>query len=405
MKGTEQFIQKICKQIEIAVNRKILGFPDAIWLSDIFKQKKIPISASTVARMFGLTAAASKPYKSTLDHLAKFLEYDNWENYVEDQSKHHFSANHFLTEEADGFSQSVLEMALHLKRYDAVQIMLEKYTYFENNAVHFSTANLIGKYVKINQYDEELLKVLANSKAGQSLFYECFVDEENENDYFAKALFTHYLPKVTNEQDIFFVYSYLLAQYSYSGTIQNDVIEEYKKVAKNIHIEKQHYHLLSRYFECNILIDGIENKLQTNVKNYLNEISKYALSIEKNEWLLARSIRVLLHFGLKKELLNHIAFNEIVNTTMMKKSKSKNSSALYIIQLYWLYSNSENTITYQPFHLSIDYLQGNSKERIAIESATACLYSDETIKKLIEDNLMHYCVNTKMKWILNLMFH
>ena len=212
MNGTEKYIQKICKQIEIAVNRKIIGFSDAIWLSDIFKQKKFPISASTVARMYGLTAAASKPYKSTLDHLAKFLEYDNWENYVEDQSKHHFSSNHFLTEEANGFSQSVLEMALHLKRYDAVQIMLEKYTYFENNDVHFSTANLIGKYVKINQYDEE-----------------------NENDYFAKALFTHYLPKVTNKQDIFFVYSYLLAQYSYSGTIQKDLIEEYKRVAKNIH--------------------------------------------------------------------------------------------------------------------------------------------------------------------------
>lgn len=405
MNGTEKFIQKICKQIEIAVNKPVKGFPDAIWLSDVFKQKKLPISASTVARIYGLTTATSKPYKSTLDNLAKFLEYDNWENYVEDQSKHHFSANHFLAEKGDGFSQSVLEMALHLKRYDAVQIMLEKYTYFENNPVHFSTANLIGKYVKINKYDEELLIVLANSKAGQSLFYECFVDEENDNEYFSKALFTYYLPKITNKEDVFFVYSYLLAQHSYSETIQKDFIKEYKDITKTIAIDKLHYHLLSRYFECSILIDGIENKLQAKVQKYLNTISSYALSLEKNEWLLARSIRALLYFGLKKELLNHVPFNEIVNTTMMKKSKFKNSAALYIIQLYWLYSNSENTITYQPFHLSIDYLQGNSTERIAIESATACLYADGSTKTLIEENLMQYCAGTKMKWILNLMFH
>lgn len=405
MKGTEKFIQKICKQIEIAVNRAINGFPDAVWLSDVFKQKKLQMSASTIARMYGLTNATSKSYKSTLDNLAKFLEYDNWENYVDDQSTYHFSSNHFLTEEADGFSQSVLEMALHLKRFDTVQIMLEKYNYFESNPVHFATANLIGKYVKKHNYDETLLMVLANTIAGQRLFYECFVDEENDNEYFSKALFTYYLPKVTIEKDVFFVYSFLLAQHSYSGTIQKDFIKEYQTLTKTIDIENLHYHLQSRYFECYMLIDGIEDRLHNNVENYLNRISHFASIREKNEWLLARSIRAILHFGLKKELLNHVQFNEIVNTMMMKKSKSKNSAALYIIQLYWLFSNSDKTVTYQPFHLSIDYLQGNSKERIAIESATASLYSEGNSKKLIEENLIDYCASTKMKWILNLMFH
>ena len=403
MKGTEKFIQKICKQIETAVNRSIKGFPDAIWLSDLFKQKRIPVSASTFARLYGLTITSSKPYLSTLDNLAKFLEYDNWENYVEDQTNHHFSANHFLTEEAKGFSQSVLEMALHLQRYDTVQMLLEKYTYFENNPVHFSTANLIGKYVKKNDYDEALLIVLANSKAGRSLFYECFVDEENGS--FSEALLNYYLPKVTTKQDIFFVYGYLLAQKGYSGSIEKSLKKKYQELLSNLDIKKLHYHLLSRYFECNILIDGLENKLQSKVINYLDSISNYAISINKNEWLLARNIRVLLHFGFKKELLNHILFNEIVNTTIMKKSQNKKSAALYIIQLYWLYSNKEDTIAYQPFHLSIDYLQGNSIERIAIESATASLYSKGKTKKQIEENLKQFCTNAKMKWIINLFYN
>lgn len=369
----------------------------------MFKQKKIPVSASTFARLYGLTITSSKPYFSTLDNLAKFLEYDNWENYVEDQSKHHFSANHFLTEEAKGFSQSVLEMALHLRRYNTVQMLLEKYTYFENNPVHFSTANLIGKYVKRNNYDEALLTVLANSKAGRSLFYECFVDEEN--DSFSKALFNYYLPKVTTKQDVFFVYSYLLAQKGYAGSIEELFIKKYQELLSTLDIKKLHYHLLSRYFECNILIDGLENKLQSKITHYLDNISNHALYINKNEWLLARNIRALLHFGFKKELLNHISFNEIVNTTIMKKSQNKKSAALYIIQLYWLYSNKEDTIAYQPFHLSIDYLQGNSIERIAIESATASLYSKGKTKRQIEENLKQFCSNAKMKWITNLLFN
>ena len=405
MRVNEKYINQICKQIEMSVNRSIKGYPDAIGLAELFNKKKLPISASTFARLYGITTPIVKPYLSTLDNLAKFLEYDNWENYLEDQAKHHFSSNHFLTEEANGFSQSVLEMALHLKRYDDVQAILERYTYFENNPVHFSTANLIGRYVKINKYDEKLLMVLANSKAGQSLFYECFVDEENDNGYFSKALFNYYLPKVTNKEDVFFVYSYLLAQDSYLETIQKDLIKKYKELTKTISIDKLHYHLFSRYFECSILIDGIENKLQANVQNYLNTISNYALSTDKNEWLLARSIKSILHFGFKNELLNHLQFNEIVNTTIMKKSKFKNSAALYLIQLYWLYVNSENRTTYQPFHLSIDYLQGNSKERMAIENATASLYAKGELIKLIEANLRSFCADSKLNWIINLLYN
>ncbi|MDI1317755.1 hypothetical protein [Flavobacterium sp.] len=401
----EKFIKQICNQIETAVNRSIKGFPDAVWLSDLFTLKKMPISASTIARLYGLTNSSQKPYLSTLDNLAKFLDYDNWVNYVEDQSKHYFNSNIFLTEETEGFSQSVLELALSLKRYDTVKMLLGKYPYFDNNPIHFSTANLIGKYVKKNNYDEDLLLVLANSKAGQSLFYECFVDDNNENNYFSNTLFTYYLPQVTNKHDIYFVYSYLLAQNIYSENWKKSFVKEYQELSKSINIKQLHYHLLSRYFECNILIDGMQGNLQKNVDDYLNTITNYALSIDKNEWLLARSIRALLHFGFKKELLNHLKFNEIINATIMKKRKSKNSGALYIIQLYWLYGNIENRLTYQPFHFSADYLQGNSVERIAIETATASLYSKGVIKKAIKENLKQYCANTKIKWIINLLYN
>ncbi len=405
MRGTEKFIKQICKQIEISVNRSIKSFPDAIWLSELFTKKKLPISASTFARLYGITTPISKPYLSTLDNLAKFLNYYNWENYVEDQTQHHFSSNYFLTEVGDGFSQSVLEMALCLKNYELVQTQLERYPYFEDNPVHFSTANLIGKYVRMHRYEDTLLQVLASTIAGQSLFYECFVDEDNENNNFSKAMLNHYLPKVPDFDTAFFVYSYIVAQGIYAGTIEKNMIIKYQKLLKETKVDDLHYHLLSRYFECSILLEGIEDKLTDTVQNYLDNIVHYASIKEKNEWLLARNIRAILHFGFKKELLNHTKFNELINETVMQKRQNKKSAALYILQLYWLYSSKQDTGSYQPFHLSIDYLQGNSKERIAIETATASLYAEGKLQKQLEENLKRYCAEAKLKWILNLLYN
>jgi hypothetical protein len=402
MKINPLHIERIVKQIEVSVNRSIKGFPDAVWLSDVFKQKRLAVSPSTIARLYGIVASSSKPYVSTLDTLARFLAYDNWENYVADQDRHHFNANFFLTEDTHGFSQSILELALQLQRYDTVQILLEKYTYFEHNPIHYATANLIGNYVKLHNYDENLLKVLAQTKAGRSLFYECFVDENNENRSFSEALFMHYLPRVATSHDVFFVYAYLLSQNCYAGIGDATIVKQYQKLAKTISVNELHYHLLSRYLECKIHIAAIENTLPKKAPILLDAITENANNHNKNEWIVARTIKALLHYGYKNELFSHVQFNEVVNAALMKKKKSKNSAALYIIQLYWLYSNKNDGLTYHPFHLAVDYLQGNSKERLAIESATAHFYAKGNTKKVIAENLTLYGAMTSMKWILNL---
>jgi hypothetical protein len=402
MKINALHIERIGKQIEVSVNRSITGFPDAVWLSDIFKDKRLSISPSTLARLYGIVSSASKPYLSTLDTLARFLEYENWENYVEDQSRYHFNANFFLNEDTHGFSQSVLELALQLKRFDTVQTLLEKYTYFDQNPIHFATANLIGNYVKHHNYNEELLSALANTKAGRSLFFECFVDENNENNAFSNALLKHYLPKVSNKQDIFFVYAYVLAQNAYASINDPSIVLKYKEILKTIPVHELHFHLLSRYLECEIHLAALENKLHRSMATIIEAITEHAYFQTKNEWILARTSKALLHYGYKDRLFKHPQFNEMVNTVLMKKRKSKNSAALYIIQLYWLYSKWNEGLSYHPFHLAVDYIQGNSKERIAIESATARFYAKGKLKGVIEENLKVYCQETNIKWILNL---
>lgn len=406
MNYKDKYIQQICEQIETSVNRKINSFPDTIWLSNLFELKNLFVSASTFARIYSLTKQKTKPTKATLDNLAKFLDYSNWENYLNYQAKYHSHSNMFLNEDANGFSKTNLEIALILKKYDNVKLELDKYEKFiPNNRIHFDIANLIGKYVKINKFDNELLIILAKSAAGRSLFYGCFVDEDNEKEYFSKAIYNYYLPQVPDFDNTLFVNSFVLAKKLYVGKNDTNLIKEYKNLIKNINLEKLHYHLISRYFECNILIDGINNILEENVENYLNQISHFALINKKNEWLLARSIKALLHFGFKKELLNHKKINEIIQSSLSKRRNSNNSAALYIVQLYYL--NCSCTIkksNYHPFYLSNEYLQGNSKEKLAIESATTFLFIKGENQIIIKKNIQEFCKLNKINWILNLLF-
>jgi hypothetical protein len=256
--------------------------------------------------------------------------------------------------------------------------------------------------VKLYNYDEELLNVLAITKAGRSLFYECFVDENNENQSFSIALYKHYLPQVTSSQEVFFVYAYVVAQNGYAEVIDPLMIAKYQQASKEIPANKLHFHLLSRYLECEIHIAALEQKLHRGIATVIEAITEHTNLETKNEWILARTIKALVHYGFKAHLFKNAQFNEAVDAVLMKKRKSKNSAALYIIQLYWLYSKRSEGLSYHPFHLAVDYLQGNSKERIAIEAATARFYAKGKIKALIDDNLAMYCEKTNIKWILNL---
>jgi len=170
MNNSNYYIQHICNKIEQMVNRKIKGFPDTIWLANKFEERNLFISGHTLARVFGVIPNANKPYKTTLDTLAHFLEYDNWDVYLQSHAEQLTKNNFFLSENANGFSEVTLKIALDTKNYDELHRILLLYNSYELNEFHFYIANLIGLFVQENRTDEVLLEVLAKSRAGQSLF-------------------------------------------------------------------------------------------------------------------------------------------------------------------------------------------------------------------------------------------
>lgn len=72
------------KQIEQKFNKEIRYPSDCEALAgDIYRITKNSISTSTLKRIFGFIEGSKEPRLYTLDVLAKYLGYNNWDNYIE----------------------------------------------------------------------------------------------------------------------------------------------------------------------------------------------------------------------------------------------------------------------------------------------------------------------------------
>jgi len=86
MNQIDPFILKICKQITAATSRSVVAFTDAKILSAAMAEKKVFVSPHTIARLYGIIKPYRKLYKETLNGLASYLDYADWEEYIANQT-------------------------------------------------------------------------------------------------------------------------------------------------------------------------------------------------------------------------------------------------------------------------------------------------------------------------------
>ena len=401
------YLFSICKQLEIQLGFKIINIADAEKVSNSLASEKLHISPHTIARLYGAVKPYRIPYRETLNILARYLNYSDWEDFCNNQTNIPFDPNYFLTEASDGFSLAVLQLALATEDLDALKVILNKATDNDDLAILFTAAELIGIYVRKSKKQKELLDLLSKSSIGHLLYYECYVDEDNANNYFSDALINYYLPNVDSDYKRLFVYSFLISQKAYKEELPSDYILQFQNVAKNIKLEKCHFHELSRWFECLILIDGFNGILEKTWENHVNELLKASISLSNHEitWVVARTLKALLFFGMKEKVLNHLEFNLTIDRLIKIQKKEAHYMSLYIIQLYWIVKSKyfKNKITYKPFRIHSDLFQNESNEKAAVEFGLASLYATGQNKKIIDENLKSFCIEKGVTWILKLL--
>ena len=167
-----------------------------------------------------------------------------------------------------------------------------------------------------------------------------------------------------------------------------------------------HFHELSRWMECQILVDGYNEILQMTWKIHVAELLVLSTSLGFNEkaWLLSRSLKALILFGFKEELFHHEELNNHIDEMIKQQKKEFHSIALYVLQLYWicksLYFNNKSV--YNPFRIHNILFQNESNEKTAIEFAVASLFASGENKNIITRNLKSFCETKGVYWVVKM---
>lgn len=407
MNQPNPYLIALCNQLEIQLGFKIKNIANAQKCSEILALEKLYISSHTLARLFGVVKPFRTPYKDTLNIIARYLKYTDWEDYCYNQSNIPFDPNYFLTEASDGFSLAALQLALANEDFKALELVLEKAKENENEAILFTAAEIIGAYVRKSKKQKELLKLLADCSIGHRFFYECYVDEDNENNYFSDALVNYYLPNITNDYRKLYVYCFLISQSAHKEQKTFYYSSAFIALTTLLDKSKCHFHERSRWIECLILIDGFNNVLQNTWKIHVQEIIETSIGLGLNEkaWLISRPLKALLLFGFKEELFNCKEWNEIVDNLIKNQTKELHSIALYALQLYWIrksmYLNGKTI--YTPFRIHNILFQNESNEKTAIEFAVASLFASGENKIIITRNLKKFCEAKGVLWVMKIL--
>jgi hypothetical protein len=215
------------------------------------------------------------------------------------------------------------------------------------------------------------------------------------------------LPNIDNDYRRLYVYSFLISQTAHKKQIAAPYIQEFEKLISHLDKNKCHFHELSRWMECLILIDGYNGVLQNTWKQHLQKLITLSVGFHPNEktWLFSRSLKALLLFKIKEELFHFNPLNDIIDSIIKKQTKEMHSVALYAIQLYWISKSIyfKSKIIYTPFRIHNLLFQNESNEKTAIEFAVASLFATGENKKIIDNNMIIFCQGKGTSWVLKLM--
>lgn len=407
MNQPNPYLITLCNQLETQLGFKIKNIANAEKCSEVLALEKLFISPHTIARMYGVVKPFRTPYKDTLNLIARFLNYIDWEDFCTNQTNVPFDPNYFLTEASDDFSLAVLQLALANEDFNAISIILSKAKKNENEAVLFTAAELIGAYVRKSKKQKELLQLLSDNSVGHLFFYECYVDEDNDNNYFSEALLHHYLPNVTNDYRKLYVYCFVISQMAHKAYKTSPLLQEFQILTDQLDKKKCHFHELSRWMECQILIDGFNGVLKETWQLHVAELLVLSNSLGLNDkaWLFSRSLKALILFGFKEELFHHDELNNHIDEIIKNQKKEFHSIALYVLQLYWicksLYSDSKSV--YNPFRIHNILFQNESNEKTAIEFAVASLFASGENKEIFNGNLKSFCEAKGVHWVMKML--
>lgn len=343
-------------------------------LEIIYQKLNLSISGHTIARIIGILESR-KTYLSTLDILVKGLGYFS---YKEFSSQIAPTLNYYTTAKIEENSLnastiSSIELLMHTKKWDQLAAYCEHINL--ENPIGINEVMRFGNSFRTITNPLEIQKLI-QIELTRNLLFHYFIDEDDPNGNYAKALEIFAKSEFSNPNDKLLCELYKQNQFLYQS--KNTV--EFPNIAFR---ENVHVHLLSRQLENYILKKPHLFKSKANSRHFFIQFEKhfYSLKLDCRSWLIARCLKAASQSGVLIRFLKSDLFNHLFTKQYAQIKGEIKSTAHLIIQFFslcWsIYQKNKHLVKPEP----IQYLHLNeSKQRIAIESAQGFLYFQGSMK-------------------------
>lgn len=399
----DDFFQKeLRKAIRLKSEKRMVEFNECFALSLQFADHGIIISAHTLARFFGVRKSKHRPYTSTLDLLTQFVGHESYAKFCAALSENLESALFSPKEtfSTGAYSLIAFELAIAENDWKTMNDLLESVNL--NDPFTYELVMYLGNAVRRHPNKKDFLHALSQSSSGRWFYYECFVDEDDENNYYSDALLAYYAKSPIHLGNQIFIQCFLAVKSIYAGKAIRE--EDFGWIQMDgISLNQLHFHEISRIIELRILIDYLSNQLQHTLITHLDLVCAMSSKMPHFDasWILARTIKALAFSRKYRDALAYSPFAMILTERFHENPTRIHSIGELILQCaghnYYMHVKNER-FNLPPIKLSFRH-DNETKSRILVESATALIYAEEPVKNMLKKNLHAYSVNTHQTWI------
>jgi hypothetical protein len=403
IKITDDFyLHELRKAIRTKVESQMIEFKECRKLSYTLSEFGTPVSAHTIARFFGILGVENRPYSSTLDLLCQFIGYDSYSKFCT-AIRQNFEFSLFAPKDAfstGSYSLIAFELAIAESDWKSMNDLLESVD--PEHPFTYELVMFLGNAVRNHPNKKDFLHALSQSKSGRWFFYECFVDEDDDNNYYSDALIHYYAKCPIPLGNQIFTKCFLAVKSIYANKPIDKLKFKWIKM-EGITYEQFHFHEISRILELKILLDYQDKTLQRNYGAHLDLVCALSEKMPhfNASWVLARTIKALSFSGKFKLAMDYEPFRNILFKRFHENSTRIHSIGELIIQFVghsYLLKEKNERYNLPPIKLSYRH-DNETKTRVLVESATALLYAEDPVKRMLEKNIYNYSEKTNQTWI------
>lgn len=400
------YIRELKKRIEIVANLEIKEFNDCKRLSGLLNSKGLAVSAHTFARLFSLLKDNHRPYTSTLNLICEFLGFSSYNDFcitIKNEINQALYAPRDLFKTGE-YSLIALEIAIVNNDWNGMRNILQ--------SVDKSTFNCqdlvitLGNAVRVHPLQQAMLNELNQIDNGRWLFYECYVDEDDKNNYYSSALKNYYQTSNSTPSNQLFLECFLASKAIYTNQ-SNDLTKFDLIGIKGFPLHDLHFHEISRLFEIQLLLDFQNKNLKKTLISQLDKICEISINYVHYDacWIVARILKALSFSRMLKTAMDYSPFNLLVFKLFKHINPIIESIGELIIQFvghaYFLKKQALEQ-QFPPLKIGVKH-DNETNARILIEAATASLYAKNSVKSILDTNIHSFAKQTGQTWVFELL--